>query len=278
MLTARDRFERCIALCRQHGFGRIEVARLPMAAITRFYAGEIAAAYADALAAVAAAERVGHQRAAVIGCHIVFFAAMSRSDLDAARHYVGKAIDLSRQLGARRFEAEGLWFLADLQLAEGHREDAVAVVRQALAISRATGMAFLGPAILGGLARATTDAAERRAALAEGEQLLAAGSVSHNHIWFYQEAIETALEQRDWQEAGRYADALADYTRKEPLPYVDCFVARTKALVAFGRGQRDGALRGALQDARAGAAALGWQSLLPELDRALAAAGSAPSA
>jgi tetratricopeptide (TPR) repeat protein len=278
MLTARRHFERCIALCRQHGFGRIEVASLPMVAITRFFAGELTEAYADALAAVAAAERVGHHRAAVIGGHIVFFAAMSRGDLGAARQHVDKAIELSRHLGARRFEAEGLWCLAELQLAEGRREDAVVTVRQALEISRATGMGFLGPALLGRVARTTTDPEERRAALAEGELLLAAGSISHNHIWFYQEAVESAIEQRDWQAAERYADALADYTRSEPLPYIDCCVARAKALIAFGRGQRDRTLQDALQRVRASAEALGWRSLLPELERTLAAAGPVPDA
>jgi hypothetical protein len=66
MLTARGYFERCIEVCRKHGFGRIEVASLPMAAFTRFYAGELPSAYADALAAMAAAVRVGHHRAAIV--------------------------------------------------------------------------------------------------------------------------------------------------------------------------------------------------------------------
>ncbi len=278
MLSARDRFERCIALCRRHGFGRIEVASLPMAAIARFYAGEVAEAYADALAAVAAAERVGHRRAATIGCHIVFLAAMSRGELEVARRYVDKAIELARQLGARRFEAEGLWFLGEVRLVEGRREEAVALVREGLAISRATGMAYLGPAILGGLARITTDDEERRAALAEGERLLAAGSISHNHFWFYQAAIDSALERGEWQEAERCADALAAYTSGEPLPYLDGFVARGKALAAFGRGRRDRALRDALQGARAQAEALGWRSGLPALDRSLAALAAAVDA
>jgi tetratricopeptide (TPR) repeat protein len=278
MLTARGYFERCLVLCRQHGFGRIEVASLPMAAITRFYAGELHEAYLDALAAVVPAERVGHRRAAMIGCHIVLLAAMTQGELGMTRRYAEKAIELSRQLGARRFEAEGLWFLAELQRVDGQRKDALVIMRQGVEISRATGMAYLGPALLGGLARITMDAEERRAALAEGEQLLAAGSISHNHIWFYQQAIEAALEQYAWTEAARYARALADYTRSEPLPYVDCIVARANALAAFGRGQPDRTLVDELRAVRAKAEGFGWRSILPELDATLAVACPDPKA
>ena len=278
MLTARRYFERSIELCRRHGFGRIEVASLPMAAFTRFYAGELPGAYADALAAVAAAERVGHHRAAIITCHIVFLAAVSQAELDVAARHVERAIDLSRQLGAQRFEAEGLWFKAEILQAEGRHTEALTSIRQALEISRETGMGFLGPAILGGLAHISPDPEERRAALAEGEQLLATGSISHNYFFFYQGAIETALEQHDWHEAERYAQALADYTRREPLPYIDVVVARAKALAALGRGRRDVALAEELGAARDQAKALGWRAALPTLDAALALACPDPKA
>jgi class 3 adenylate cyclase/tetratricopeptide (TPR) repeat protein len=278
MITARRYFERSIELCRRHGFGRIEVASLPMAAFTRFYAGELPGAYADALAAVAAAERVRHHRAAIITCHIVFFAAMSQAEPDVASRHVERAIDLSRQLGAQRFEAEGLWFQAEILQAEGRQTDALTSIRQALEISRETGMAYLGPAILGGLAHITDDPEERRAALAEAEQLLAAGSISHNFLWFYSEAIDTALEQHDWSEAKRYAQALADYTRREPLPYIDVVVARANALAALGRGQRGSDTVEALRQVREGAEAIGWRSLISDLDTALASVSPVPTA
>ena len=272
MLTARGYFERCIEVCREHGFGRIEVASLPMAAITRLYAGELTGAYEDALAAVAAAERVGHHRAAIIAHHIVFVAASSRGDLGIARHHIDRAIAIARQLGARRFEAEGLCFLAAIQLAEGHPVEAVASVRQALAISRTTGMSYYGPAILGGLARATDDPAERRAALDEGERLLAAGSVSHNYFWFCQEAIDTALAEHNWDAVEHYARMLADYTRPEPLPWTDFVIARGRALAAAGRGDPD-AIRD-LHAVRDQAQTMGWLSAIPALDAALTVTSS----
>ena len=274
LLTARRYFERSVELCRQHGFGRIEVASLPMAAIGRYYAGELPGACADALAALAAAERVGHHRAAIISCHIVFFAAMSQAELDVASQHVERAIDLSRQLGAKRFEAEGLWFRAEVLSAQGRHAEALSTVRQALKMSTAAGMAFVGPSILGGLARITNDPQERQAALAEAEQLLASGSLSHNYLWFYQFAIDTALDGRDWDNAMRYAQALADYTRAEPLPLIDIIIDRARALAALGRDGCDPQIVQNLASIRERAEKIGWRALVPGLDAALAAARS----
>jgi class 3 adenylate cyclase/tetratricopeptide (TPR) repeat protein len=269
MLTARGYFERCIAICRQHGFGRIEVTSLPMAAITRFYAGEIGEAYADALAAVRAAEQVGHYRAAIIGCHIVYFTAMARGEVAIAGQHVDRALDLSRQLGALRFEAEALWFRGELLQGEGRPAEALVAIRQALEICRTTGMSYIGPALLGALARATDEAAERRAALAEAEQLLAQGSISHNYLWFYQAAIETSLEQADWDGVERYAQALAGYTSAEPLPFLETFIARGRALAAFGRDPHHPDVARDLEHPRRRASEIGWLAALPALDAAL---------
>ncbi len=277
MLSSGRYFRRCIEICRQHGFGRIEVTNLAMAAVTRFYAGELEGACDDAISAVRAAEQVGHYRAAMIGCHIVYFAAMARSQPTIARRYVDRALELARQLGARRFEAEGLWFHGELLRADGRRAEATATIREALAISRATGMAYIGPSILGALARTTDRDDERQAALVEAEQLLAAGSISHNYFWFFQDAIEASLERRDWDGAERYAQALADYMRAEPVPFADVFIERSRALAAFGRDPHDPEATRQLTSARRHTAGIGWLAALPALDVALADTASLPS-
>ena len=100
-------------------------------------------------------------------------------------------------------------------------------------------MDYIGPALLGALAAATDDPGERAQALAEGEELLRRGSLSHNHLWFYRDAIEAALRIGDWDETDRVASALDDYTGGEPLPWADYLVARARAMAGFGRGRRD---------------------------------------
>jgi hypothetical protein len=53
--------------------------------------------------------------------------------------------------------------------------------------------------------------------LAEAEAIIAAGCVSHNQLRFYPDAMDVSLEL-DLDEVERYAAALEDFTRPEPLP------------------------------------------------------------
>jgi tetratricopeptide (TPR) repeat protein len=275
MLTAHGYFRRCVELSRAHGFGRVEVANLPMAAFTRCYANDPRGALDDALAAVRAAATVGHQRAEAIAHHGAYICRSIMAEWDAAAENVEAALALSRRLGARRFEAEALLFRAEIERAAGLRAAALAHAREALAISREAGMDFMGPWILGGLARITDDPEERRAALAEAEAMLAAGSLSHNHFWFYRHAIETALAAGDWDDVERYARALEAYTRPEPLPWTDFLITRGRALAAYGRGGCGEATVGELRRLRDEAERAGLGAMLPGLDAALNGAPAA---
>jgi hypothetical protein len=244
-----------------------------MAAVAAMYAGEYEGGLNEATGAVEAASRAGHRRAEMIAHHIVLICRAELGDFAAARPNAERAIALAHQLGARRFVAEGLGFLAGVEAAHGNRSGATQLVREAVAISRETGMAFLGPTLLGWLALYADDAVEGRAALAEGEALLAAGSVSHNYLFFYQAAIEAALASSDWAAAERYAGALEDYTRPEPLPWAEFIIARGRALAAWGRGHRDGATAKRLYALRDQAARAGLRRDLAAIEAALGPRG-----
>src|SRR6202040_3138087 len=58
-------------------------------------------------------------------------------------------------------------------------------------------------------------------------------------LLFPRDAIEVYLEAGDWDRAQRSAAELEQYTRSEPLPFADFYVARGRALAAFDRGQSD---------------------------------------
>src|SRR5438876_967696 len=78
---------------------------------------------------------------------------------------------------------------------------------------------FAGPSALVLIASMASSDDERRQSLAMAERLLAEGCIGHTHLEFYPMAIDGALEQREWAEAERYADALENYTHAEPLPW-----------------------------------------------------------
>jgi hypothetical protein len=81
--------------------------------------------------------------------------------------------------------------------------------------------------------------------------------------------MEVALACRDWAEAERYASALADYTRQEPVPWADLFIDRARALAAHGRGDRSPATRKALRAIRDRLTAAGLLAAVPAIDAAL---------
>ena len=192
---------------------------------------------------IAAARRVGHQRAAIIARHASHFCTMSRGDLALARRVRrarARAGAASSAPGASR--PRSLGFLGDVRWQRGRRAEG----RRA-----GPGGARDQPRDRHGLHGA--DAARLRsraspttrrsgaAALAEGEALLAAGSISHNYLWFYREAIEAALAWPTTAAVERYAAALEDYTRAEPLPWADFVSPAAARSPPAARGVRDAA-------------------------------------
>jgi tetratricopeptide (TPR) repeat protein len=247
MASAYRNFSRCVELARQTGAGRIEVANLSMIAHTQVYLNDFYGALATVEAAVELAKRVGHYRAEIIAHNAACMAFRTAGEFRSAKPHAVRTLQLARQLGAKRFEAMSLADLAMVARAEGSPAEALALLHRGLAVSRETGVSFIGAAVLGHLAVATKDPAERRAALTEGAEILRKGAVGHNHLWFFRCAIEASLDSHDWDGAERYATAMADYTRPEPLPWSEFFIAYGRALATLGRGAPDAALLAEIQ-------------------------------
>jgi tetratricopeptide (TPR) repeat protein len=270
MRTAFEYFSRCVALSQQHGFGRIEVAHRSMVGFSRIYLDEARQAREDGDAAARMAVLVGQPRAELLGENMGVFACYELGDNGAMSGHLERVMRLSRQLGARRFEAQGLEMQARVQLDTGRRAEAEAMLREALAICREAGTQFIGPKVVGVLARAVEDAAERQTLLAEGKTMLARGAVGHNHLWFYRDAIEALLALGDAEGALEYISALEGYTRAEPLSWAEIFAARGRALAAALRGALDETQRSELLRVRRTLGSAGLAAFLPRVDAALA--------
>lgn len=243
MRSAFEHFSRCVALSQEHGFGRIEVANRSMVGFSRIYLNEAPQAKEDGDAAARAAALVGQPRAELLGETMGAFACYELGDFDLMQGYLKRTMRLARQLGARRFEAQGLEMQARILLDTGRSAEAAEMLREALAICREAGMQFCGPKVTSALSRTVNDSAERAALLAEGKEMLGRGAVGHNHLWFYRDAIEALLSAGDAAGALEYVAALENYTHAEPLPWSDLFATRGRLLAGAARGNVDDAMR-----------------------------------
>ena len=267
MATAETHFDACVGLCRENGYRAIEVANLSMRGHMRLYLNDLSAARDDCRSAAAAAAELGNHRAEIVArgsclAKVLF----DMSDFDAARHELQTGLDLARRLGARRYEPMYMSFLGKILAIEGAAARARALLEEAVAIARDTGIGYAGPMALGALALVTDDAGGRDEALAEGTALLREPRPSHNYLWFYRDAMEACLGAADWEGVERHARALDEYTAAEPLPWSNFFMARGRALADHGRGAPDQETIAELRRLGAGA---GLNAALPGLAEAV---------
>lgn len=272
MRTALDHVLRCLQLADQHGLTGLRLAYLPMAAAMRSYCGAIESARAMAQEAAAASQRAAESRTELLACSVGASCDLYLANYDSAREGAERSTALARDLGAGRFETEGLIVTGLACLGGGHTDEAVTLLEEAAARARSTAATYCGPWALAALASTVADPGRCRALLAEGERLLAQGSLSHNHLEFRMLAIESMLAARDWSAARHHAQALAAYTREEPLPWSDLVIARAQALATAGKVVRARASVGRtreLQELQERTRNMGFTALLPALQAAL---------
>ena len=273
MRSASERFATCVELASREGLGRVAAANRPMLALTHIFCGNARVALSHGSAAIADAARIGHLRAETIARHSAYLAHHALMEFEPAMTHAQAALDLARQFGAPRFEAEALSFRAELHGLAGSRGKALADIGQALAIARQTGMDFYGPALLVTLARITDDPSARVAALAEADALLETNSLGHNHLLGRRDAIEVCLDAKDWEGAEHHASALERFCRCEELPWSGFFARRGHVLARLLRNGGDRTAPATLDTLTAEAQACGYLIALPALGAARAALG-----
>jgi tetratricopeptide (TPR) repeat protein len=91
MISAYERPGECVALSRQHGLGRIEVANFAQMIQAKQYFAEQQIVLAEALIAVKTAASVGHQRAELNSVLVAVMASFALGQRDHCRELVGRA-------------------------------------------------------------------------------------------------------------------------------------------------------------------------------------------
>ncbi len=269
MRTAHDRFRQCVELSERHGYAGLRVTYLPMVAATLTYVGDLAAGVDACERAAAAAREVSDLRAELLANTVQAAIEINRMQYETARRCSERSLVLAREIGARRFEAEGLALHGLAHFGAGDRDSGRDFLEQAVVLARAAAPTYCGPWALGALALTCDDAARSRALLAEGEQLLARGCVSHNYFDLNFHGIDVCLRLGDAEGARRYAAALEAYTRDEPLPWCEAVIARGRALARVLDGERADDAHAAVERALGLAREMNFLALVPALEEAL---------
>jgi len=230
MKGARDHFRQCVAEARRHGAVGLALANAPMLAVTRAVCGELGEALEDCTAIVAEAARFGDLRSELLTRDIESMLSLYRADYERMRRAAERGLALARQLGARRFEAELMTLQGHCIGELGGSADAQVLLQRASALALEVARTYCGPWCLGVQALHTPNAERARELLVQGEALLAAGCVSHNHLEFRRVAMEYWLRRGEAGETRRHAAALADYTRDEPLAWSSLVIDRARFL------------------------------------------------
>lgn len=267
MASAHAAFTRCVALCDRRGDLRFALMNLNMLGILDFYLGEVERGLATIERARSGAREIGHRVAEVMADECAGLVLVGAGRDEASVVPLERSLALAREIASRRFAAIDLALLGIVARRAGDARGARARLDESWALLVALGPRFAGPMVLAARARVAESEPERRELLAQGEALLDAGSLSHNHFWYRDEAINGSLDAGDADEAERHATELECYASAEPSPWSGFIVARGRALAAARRGTPDAAT---LRVLRGRAIDLDLRAALPALEAALA--------
>ena len=269
MQKANELFSQCIAMCEQHRFINIEASNRSALGSTRIYLGQPVDAVADALQSAELARRIGNRRAELVARMTAGWVLVATGQLAQAGEEVAHALDLSRSLGAARFEpflmesrSRISWLEGDHALAERQ------VIEAAESVQRLRLERFIGPWVLGTLALFSRDAAVRKKALLQGAAYLTRDCLAHNAYRFFVSAAEVALLEGDHVTAGFYADQLAGYSASEPCAWAQHHAALVRQYANWSAAPDD-ALRAGLRQLHERGRQFGFTHATPRLAAAL---------
>jgi DNA-binding SARP family transcriptional activator len=275
MRSAAVEFRRCVELAERNGLAALRLAYLPMVAVTDIYMAELGAAIETCHVAIADASEQRDRRALLLSEGVLGSARLQRGEYAVAHEKSLRCIEMARELGARRFEAENEVLRGLALFGLGETAEARRTLETAAAASREIAATYCGPWAIVALALAAwEDERLGRELLAEGTRLLERGCVSHNHLEFHHYAMELCGRWQDWAAVHHHADALEAYTRDEPLPWVELIVSAHRAIAHAGSKPGRTATR-AVEAALHQARERQFLTLVPLLEGSLATAAQA---
>ncbi|MEO1202051.1 MAG: AAA family ATPase [Pseudomonadota bacterium] len=237
MQAGSEAFAACVELARRDGHGIVVVSNACMEGACSRFANPGRATWHLAQQALERARGSGYLRAHLLSLTVVTDIALEADEACLAAPLLDEGRALVDELQSKQFRLELDWHVVRYLRSCSDRQAALAVVDGAIAGLDEDSTPYLGAVFFAERALLSNRSHEREHALAEGEKLLTAGSLSHAHLWYRQLAVDICLELEDWDGVEAHAGALAAFTAAEPLHWADNLIGRAHLLAAAGRGE-----------------------------------------
>jgi len=270
IITAHAMFTGCVDLAHEKGFLRIEVSYRVMLGWCSIYLMDLDSAMTANRQSLALALRTGNRRVQMMAhAQAAIIEGWNRGKWREALPSVTLSTEMAVALGSTQFHALALYVHSMLDIRAGDPESARQHLDAAFDVCGEGSMVFMGPQLYATLARLEADPVKRQQALATGAAILERGTISHNHLYFYDAAIHVSVQSADWPEVERYCGKLEAYVSAEPFPWAQFIIGRGRALSLAGQGATDAALVDELQRLRLEAAQSSITLHLADIDAAL---------
>lgn len=271
MHSALAAFKRCVAACERAGALRFAVMNRAMVGWCCYWHGHADECRHELRAAGEAAVALSHRNAEAMVTESQGLMLSWMGDPEALST-LRRAVQLAHEVGMKRFEMVSLTGLAATLRRSGAGQEALVLARAAWQLCVEVGaQAFAGPLALLEIAANTPDAGEAESALQQAEQMLMRGAVAHNHLVGLPDAMRLRMAQRRHDEVLRLAGMLEGYARAEPSLWATHHVAAARALVRSAQMPGDKAVVPELRRLLTQARAAQLLTSAQEIEKALAA-------
>ncbi len=258
MKRAYDAFHSCVTRCREIGLGKVEVANQAQMANCFIFLANTEDALTNSRAAVDSAKKAGHLRAEVTALSGICELAVESGDSKLLSTISKKGITLADRLQSQAWEAFYLSFSAVAKFLDGDSIQALALAKQAVDMGD-TSRAFIGGWTLGALALVADNPTLRDRALKNGRDLCNHGMNGEAVLHFLRFAILTSSNNKMWNQLEHYVKMLEDFTKKDPLPWADFYMAYGRTMVKVAQGDQTDRVAKELADILKKATCMGYE-------------------
>jgi len=269
----RESLDDCLAIAEEHQLHSLRTTTLFMRASSGLWQLAYNDLLEDAHASKAIARQIGDKRSEALAEGVVAVGYYYTGKFDQAVSSAQRSMTFFDEMGARRLFLVSLITLARTLFLQGQQDEAEITAKQAVEVARERGARFYCGVAQGTLALISQEPETKDQALQDGNAFLSGPCHITDLFYFRRDAAEIALDAGDWSEALAQVNTWKTDFAVEMPPFGLFWSSWIKALVNFGKGQRDRQLTDEFNRLKEVANGGGVKIAIPRIDAALAELG-----